>query len=305
MNRRNFLELGTAGAIAAGFSTIYAQQPPAPRKLKRKQGVTRQCFPREMSFEECCRKAAELGAIGFDLSDEPATWPTLKTYGLTNSMLRLIAPLSPPPAPGGRGAAPPGWGAVGMKEAQGLYLQKYLEGIDTAAANGFPNQILAAGGRNQNKITYEEGLDNTVAFCNLVKQRAEDKNVMICLEFLNSKGQQAPPQSLFDHMAWGVEVIKRVNSPRVKILFDIFHAQLMEGDIADTIRKNIQYIAHIHTGGVPGRHQLDETQEINYRFLAQTIASTGFEGIITHEWSPAPGIDAIEALRKSMDVMDA
>jgi hydroxypyruvate isomerase len=150
-----------------------------------------------------------------------------------------------------------------MKEAQGRYLEKYLEGIDTAAMNGFPNQLLAAGGRNQNKITYEEGLDNTVAFCNRVKQRAEDKNVTICLEFLNSKGQQAPPQSLFDHMSWGVEVMKRVNSPRVKILFDIFHAQLMEGDIADTIRKNIQYIGHIHTGGVPGRHQLDDTQSMD------------------------------------------
>jgi len=305
MNRRTFLELNAAGAITAGLSTTYAQQPAAPRKLKRKQGVTRQCFPKEMSFDECCRKAAELGAIGFDLSDDPDTWPTLKKYGLTNSMFRLVAPLSAPTTPGGRGAAPVGWGAVGMKEAQGLYLQKYLEGIDTAAANGFPNALLAAGGRNQNKITYEEGLDNTVEFCNQVKQRAEDKKVTICLEFLNSKGQAAPPQSLFDHMSWGVEVIKRVNSPRVKILFDIFHAQLMEGDIADTIRKNIQYIGHIHTGGVPGRHQLDETQEINYRFVAQTIASTGFDGMITHEWSPAPGVDAIEALRKSIEIMDA
>src|SRR5262245_5169575 len=125
MNRRSFLELGAAGAVAASLPKIYAQQPPVGRKLKRKQGVTRQCFPREMSFEDCCRKAAELGAIGFDLSDDPATWPTLKKYGLTNSMLRLITPLSPPPEPGGRGTAPPGWGAVGMKEAQGVYLEKY------------------------------------------------------------------------------------------------------------------------------------------------------------------------------------
>ena len=103
---------------------------------------------------------------------------------------------------------------------------------------------------------------------------------------------------MFDHMPWGVGVVKRVNSPRVKILFDIFHVQLMDENVTQNIRDNFQYIGHFHTGGVPGRHELDETQELNYRFIAQAIADLGYTGFMAHRWTPAPGNDPIASLIK-------
>ena len=130
------------------------------------------------------------------------------------------------------------------------------------------------------------GADNCVAFLNKVKAQAEDKGVTICMEYLNSKVNHK--DYMFDHIAWGVDVMKRVNSPRVKILFDIYHAQIMDGDIVRNIRDNFQHIAHFHTGGNPGRHDIDDTQELNYRFIAQAIADLGFTGFVSHEYSPRP-----------------
>jgi sugar phosphate isomerase/epimerase len=304
MNRRLFLQTASTGLAALSLPTSLMGQQSAPRtELKRKQGVTRMVFPKAMSFEDCCRISADLGVTGFDFADAPEMWPVLKKYGLVGSMYRV----DPPPAlgadPGAFRQGPKGWNAIGLKEAQEIYLPRMLEGIDTAKANGFPNMILAAGGR-MGTPSSEEGLDNAVAFCNALKKKAEDSGVTLCVEYLNSKGLAAPRGSFFDHMSWGVDLCKRVDSPSVKILYDIYHAQLMEGDICDTISANIQYIAHIHTGGVPGRHQLDENQELNYRFIAQTIAAKGFTGFITHEWTPAQGEDPVDVLRKSLAVMD-
>ena len=145
-----------------------------------------------------------------------------------------------------------------------------------------------------------EGADHCVEFLNKVKAHAEDKGVTICLELLNSKVNH--PDYMCDHTAWGVGVMKRVNSPRVKLLYDIYHMQIMEGDIARTIRDNIAYIAHFHTGGNPGRHEIDGTQELDYRFVAKTIADLGFQGQIAHEYSPAPGRDAIQSLKEAMEI---
>ena len=130
-----------------------------------------------------------------------------------------------------------------------------------------------------------------MAFLNKVKAQAEDKGVTICMEYLNSKVNHK--DYMFDHIAWGVDVMKRVNSPRVKILFDIYHAQIMDGDIVRNIRDNFQWIGHFHTGGNPGRHDIDETQELNYHFIAQAIADLNFTGFMSHEYSPAPGHDPI------------
>jgi len=96
-----------------------------------------------------------------------------------------------------------------------------------------------------------------------------------------------------------------VNSPRVKLLFDIYHVQIMDGDICHNIRENIQWITHFHTGGVPGRHEVDDTQELNYRFIAKTIADLGFTGYVSHEWTPSPGRDPIRSLAQAIEIMDA
>ena len=139
-------------------------------------------------------------------------------------------------------------------------------------------------------------------FLNKVKAHAEDKGVTICMELLNSKVNHR--DYMFDHMAWGVDVMKRVNSPRVSILYDIYHAQIMDGDIVRTINDNIQWIAHFHTGGNPGRHDIDESQELNYRFIVQSIVDKGFTGFLTHEYSPTAGHDPIAVLNKAIEICD-
>jgi hydroxypyruvate isomerase len=263
-----------------------------------KQGVTRQLFG-DRSLEECCRIAVSLGVRGFDFISDPKDWPTFKHHGMTMSMYRLdygggISMGRMPPGP-------PGWNAIGMKEAQGEHLRAMLAGIDVAAREGFPNLIVLAGSKEH--MTYEQGADNAVAFLNAVKAKAEARGVTLCMELLNSKGIQAPPQSLFDHAEWGFDVVKRVNSPRVKILYDIWHAQLMDGDIVATIRKHIDLIGHFHTGGVPGRNELFRRDELDYRFIAEAIAELGFTGYVTHEWTPAKDSELEDDLRRSVELM--
>jgi hydroxypyruvate isomerase len=152
---------------------------------------------------------------------------------------------------------------------------------------------------NRKGLPDDQGADNCVAGLNRVKKMAEDNGVTICLELLNSKVNHKDYQC--DHTAWGVDVIKRVDSPRVKLLYDIYHMQIMEGDIIRTIRDNIQYIAHFHTGGVPGRHELDDTQELNWRAIANAIADLKFDGFVAHEFVPTR--DAMESLAQAYELM--
>jgi hydroxypyruvate isomerase len=148
-----------------------------------------------------------------------------------------------------------------------------------------------------------EGADNCVLWLNKLKAHAEDKGITICMEYLNSKVNHK--DYMFDHIAWGVDVMKRVNSPRVKILYDIYHAQIMDGDIVRNIRDHFQWIGHFHTGGNPGRHEIDDTQELNYRFVAQAIAELGYTGYIGHEYSPAQGRDYVASLKQAMEIFGA
>ena len=164
-----------------------------------------------------------------------------------------------PPGPGG--TIPD---ALNRKENHDKLEKSLHAAIDESAANGVPNVITFSG--NRKGMADREGADNCVAFLNKVKAHAEDKGVTICMEYLNSKVNHK--DYMFDHIAWGVDVMKRVNSPRVKILFDIYHAQIMDGDIVRNIRDHFQWIGHFHTGGNPGRHDIDETQELNYHFIA-------------------------------------
>jgi len=289
MRRRQFLG-AIAGSLAAGAAVardarVLAQSqstPPSTGRLK--QGVTRGVFARAMSLDDCCREAAGLGIKGFDLIG-PADWPTLKKYGLVPSMY-----------PGGPGGTIP---VALNKTANHGRLEPLLHAaLDEAAANGVPNVITFSGNRDGQDD--REGADNCVASLNRLKAHAEDKGVTICMEYLNSKVNHK--DYMFDHIAWGVDVMKRVNSPRVKILFDIYHAQIMDGDIVRNVRDNFQWIGHFHTGGNPGRHDIDESQELNYRFIAQAIADLGFTGFISHEYSPDQGHDPIATLRKAIQI---
>ena len=287
MRRRDFLGV-LAVPVAFAHTTKLGAQGAASvqRKGRIKQGVTRGVFAREMSLDDCCREAARLGVKGFDLIG-PADWPTLKKYGLVPSMYPL--------GPGGTIQD-----ALNRLENHDRLEKSMRAAIDESAANGVPNVITFSG--NRNGMDDRVGADNCVAFLNRIKAQAEDKRVTICMEYLNSKVNHR--DYMFDHMAWGVGVMQRVNSPRVKILYDIYHAQIMDGDIVRNIRDHSSLIAHFHTGGNPGRHDIDESQEINYRFVMEAIADLGFAGFVAHEYSPTAGHDPIATLRKAIEICD-
>lgn len=176
--------------------------------------------------------------------------------------------------------------------------------IDECAAGGCPN-IITVGGQRRG-MSNTEGADNAVMFLNRIKSHAEDKGVTICMEVMNSKLQDpglGRKDQICDHLDWAVEVCRRVDSPRVRVLCDIYHLQIMDGDVCRNIQQNFQWIAHFHTGGVPNRHEIDDTQEVNYRFVAKTIADLGFTGYIAHEFRPSPGRDPIESLKQAIDII--
>ena len=282
MTRRTFLPaIATAGVFAASA----ADEQTVQRKGRLKQCVTNGVFGRGRTLEENARDAARLGAKGYDLIG-PNDWPILKKYGLLPTMV-----------PGFGGTIPD---ALNRKENHDRIEKLMHEGIDLCAAAGAPNLITFSG--NRRGMADAEGADNCVLFLNKVKTHAEDKGVTICMELLNSKVNHK--DYMCDHTAWGVDVCKRVNSPRVKLLYDIYHLQIMEGDIVRTIRENIQWLAHFHTGGNPGRHEIDDTQELNYHFVAQAIADLGFQGYIAHEYTPAPGRDPLKSLDQAMQIFD-
>lgn len=288
LRRRAFL-----GAVAAPIlvNRLSAQETPPvsakPRKGRIKQGVTRGVFGRGANLEDSCREAARLGIKGFDLIG-PADWPALKKFGLVPSMY-----------PGGPGGTIPD--SLNRTENHARLGPLMHAAIDEAAANGVPNIITFSG--NRNGMDDRLGADNCVAFLNGIKAHAEDKQITVCMEYLNSKVNHK--DYMFDHIAWGVDVMKRVNSPRVKILYDIYHAQIMDGDIVRNIRDHFQWIGHFHTGGNPGRHEIDDTQELNYRFVMQAIADLGYTGFVSHEYSPSQGHDPIAELAKAIDICDA
>jgi hydroxypyruvate isomerase len=286
MNRRDFV-LALAGPLAIAQVGGRAQgAAPAGLKGRIRQAVTRGVFARGMPLEDACREAARLGVTGFDLIG-PADWPILRKYGLVPSMY--------PPGPGG--TIPD---ALNRTENHAKLEASLHAAIDECAANKVPNIITFSG--NRRGMSDAEGADNCVAFLNRIKAHAEDKGVTISIEILNSKVNHR--DYMFDHMPWGVDVVTRVNSPRVKILYDIYHAQIMDGDVVRTIRDHIGLISHFHTGGNPGRNDIDETQELNYRYVMQEIAALGFTGFVTHEYTPKAGSDPIAVLGKAIGICD-
>lgn len=254
----------------------------AKPKGRLKQSACRWCY-RNIPLEDLAKFASEIGLKGIDLLNDPNDWPVVKKYGLIPTMTS------------GAGTIPD---ACNRKDLHDKLEKEFQINIPRAAENGVPNVITFSG--NRKGMSDGEGIENTVAILNRVKGIAEKHNVTICMELLNSKVNHK--DYMFDHTAWGVEVIKRVDSPRVKILYDIYHAQIMEGDIIRTIRQNIQHIAHFHTGGVPGRNELDDTQELNWRTIAKTIADLNFQGYVAHEFEPKR--DPLNSLREAAMLCD-
>ncbi|MFB3826664.1 MAG: hydroxypyruvate isomerase family protein [Bryobacteraceae bacterium] len=278
MTRRSFLP-AVAGSALAGRAVASAQQ--AKLKGRLKQAATRGCF-RGMQFPEMCKQAARLGLKGIDLVG-PADWPILKENGLIPTMAPSASSIRD---------------GINRIENHPRILEGMRKSINEAAAAGAPNVIVLSGERKG--LPDDQGIENSVKFFNQIKAVAEDKGVTLCLELLNSKVNH--PDYQCDHTKWGVEVCKRVNSPRVKLLYDIYHMQIMEGDIIRTIQENIQWIGHFHTAGNPGRHQLDENQELNYKAIAEAIVKTGYTGYLAHEYGPTK--DPIACMEEAIRICD-
>jgi len=246
------------------FAPLAKPLPAAPAG-RLKQSAARWCYAK-IAMDDLCRQAAELGLAGIDLVDQK-DWPTCRKYGLVPAIVS------------GAGTIPVAWN---RKDNHDKLEKDMRDNIAKAAAAKVPNVITFSG--NRAGLADDEGRDTCILGLKRVAKVAEDAGVTICLELLNSKVNHKDYQC--DHTKWGVDVVKAVASPRVKLLYDIYHMQIMEGDIIRTIRDNIQYIGHFHTGGVPDRHELDETQELNWRTIAQAIADLKFEGYFAHEFVP-------------------
>ncbi len=258
-------------------------EPRVIRRNRIKQGVCRGVFGRGLSLDDCARHAARLGAHCFDLQT-PENWPTLKKYGLVPTVAPGAGKLSE---------------ACNDKALHPMLLAQFKENLPRAKKEGVPNVITFPG--NRRGKTDWEGLDNCYAILKEASKIAEDCEVTIVMELLNSKVDHKDYQA--DHTAWGVELVKRVGSPRFKLLYDIYHMQIMEGDVIRTIKENIAYIGHMHTAGNPGRHQFDENQELNYHAIAKAILETGYTGYLSHEYSPTTP-DALKTLDEMMAICD-
>jgi hydroxypyruvate isomerase len=171
--------------------------------------------------------------------------------------------------------------------------------IPIVAEHGYPNIICFSG--NRKGMSDAEGLENCAIGLKRIVPVAEKHKVTVCMELLNSK--RTHKDYMCDHTAWGVDLCKLVGSDRFKLLYDIFHMQIMEGDVIDTIREDHQYIGHYHTGGVPGRAEIDESQEIYYPAVMKAIVETGFKGFVAQEFVPKRS-DALASLKQGVQICD-
>jgi hydroxypyruvate isomerase len=240
-----------------------------------------------MDLETLARNAAAMGIRSVELIP-PSQWPVLKRCGLVCALTSSHSFVD-------------GWN---RKENYAMCTAKVKEAVDATAAAGFPSVITFSGFRRG--MPDDVGMENTVAGLKQVIGYAERKNVNLCLEVLNSRvnvEMKGHPDYMADKVEWAVEVCRRIGSPRMKILFDIYHVQIMQGDIITRIREFHEYIGHYHTAGVPGRNEIDGTQELNYSPIAKAIAETRYAGYVAHEFIPTR--DPMQTLREAVALCDA
>lgn len=266
MHRRDMLNtLGTvamAGAVGAALPDS-ASAVKAPGRLR--QSVARWCFS-STPIAELCSLVKSLGMVGVDLLG-PEEWHVPKQYGLECTMGNSF------------GTIPTGFNRPAHHDKLVADGEAY---IPRAAAAGVKKIVVFSG--NKAGLSDGEGIANCVAGLKRLMPTAERHGVVLCMEMLNSKVDHKDYHA--DHTAWAVEVAKGVNSASFRLLYDIYHMQVMEGDVIATIKDNLPWIAHFHTAGVPGRNEIDSAQELNYRGIAQYIAGTNFSGVFAHEFMP-------------------
>jgi len=283
LTRRDALKSGLAATALASFPALAQGETAAPtRKNRIHQSACRWCY-KDIPLDQLCAFAAGIGMKGIDLL-AVEEWEVPRRYGLICTMGHA-----------GGGTIPD---ALNRPEHHDAIEAAFRLNIPLAAKAGVPNVITFSGARRG--MSDDEGARNTIAGLNRVKKIAEDNGVTICMELLNSKVTH--PDYMCDHTAWGVRVMQEVNSPNVKLLYDIYHMQIMEGDLIATIRANLNWLGHFHTGGVPGRHELDNTQEVQWDGVMRAIADAGFKGYVAHEFVPVR--DPLTSLRAAVDLCD-
>ena len=245
--------------------------------------VCQWCYS-SIPLEELVIAAKDMGIKSIDLlrSDE---WSVAIKHGLTCAM-GYASPLG----------LRTGFNDLTLHER---YLKEYSEEIPKAAEAGLKNVICFSG--NANGLSSEQGLENCARGLEPIMKVAAKYNITVCMELLNSKVDHKDYQC--DHTEWGVALCEKLGSPNFKLLYDIYHMQIMEGDVIATIRKHKDYIAHYHTGGVPGRHEIDDTQELYYPAIMRAIVETGFKGYVAQEFIPSVP-EKLDSLRKSITICD-
>lgn len=282
ISRRTALKAGLAATALTSLSGILQGEEMIPRKKRIRQSVCRWCY-QKTPLDDLCASAAQIGLAGVDLL-QPEEYEVPRRHGIICTM-----------GYAGAGVIPD---ALNRTEHHAAIEAALRTNVPLAAKAGVPNVITFSG--NRKGMADDEGARNTIVGLNRVKKIAEDNGVTICLELLNSKVNH--PDYMADHTAWGARVMEEVNSPNVKLLYDIYHMQIMEGDLIATIRKNIAWIGHFHTGGVPGRHELDSTQEVQWDGVMRAIAASDFRGYVAHEFLPLH--DPMTSLRAAADLCD-
>lgn len=278
--------IGGAGMLSSFSATEKSSSIKFTLKGNINHAVCRWCYG-SIPLEEFCSEASKMGIRAIDLVG-PADWATLKKYNLDSSMCN-----------GAEINLVDGWNDKKFHEQ---LVKNYTEMIPMVAKAGYKNLICFSGSRRG--IDDETGWKNSTEGLKKIMALAEKHKVMIIMELLNSKVDHKDYQC--DKTAWGVELVKRVGSPNFKLLYDIYHMQIDEGDVIRTIRDNYDYIAHFHTGGVPGRREIDETQELYYPAIMKAILDLGYKGYVAQEFIPSAKEKEgqLSALKKAVSICD-
>jgi hydroxypyruvate isomerase len=294
-NRRSAIKnilAGTAALSITPFTQSFARaysfnlnEEKSSMQLKGNinHAVCRWCF-NDLTLEQLCIEAKKMGITGIDLIG-PKEWPILKQQGLFSSMCN-----------GAEISLVKGWIDP---QYHSTLIKNYTEHIELVAAAGYKNLICFSG--NKNGMDDETGLKNAAAGLKQIMALAEKKGVIIQMELFNSKVDHK--DYMCDNTAWGVELCKRIGSPNFKLLYDIYHMQINEGDVIRTLTNNHEFIGHYHTAGVPGRHEIDESQELFYPAIMKAIVATGYKGYVAQEFIPLAK-DKLASLKKAIDICD-
>jgi len=264
---------------------LQAADKAVPSSLKHNvnHSVCKWCY-KDIPLEEFCSACTKIGLQSVELL-EVKDFPTLRKHDLVCAMVSGV--------PGGISSG------LNRTENHDKIFEFFQTTLPIVAEHKYPNIICFSG--NRKGMSDEQGLENCAIGLKRIAPLAEKHKVTVCMELLNSKRNHK--DYMCDHTAWGAELVKRVGSERFKLLYDIYHMQIMEGDLVDTIKENHQYIGHYHTGGVPGRGEIDDSQEIRYPLVIQAILQTGYKGFVAQEFVPKRS-DALASLKQGVEICD-